>query len=293
MTETGIECFIAICNHKTVSRAAEALFITQSSLSMRLKNLENELGGELFYRKKGCREMTLTAAGEQFHKLALEFQALRREMLDVCKKQPQNFRLSSFNSLGTYFLPEVCRRFLKSYPQIHLELQDMEYNTVKESIKNSNTDLAFSTGASQDEKLLRIPAFREPMVLVCNKELKLKPPITPDSLPAEQEIYIEWSLAFAKWHAGVFPKSNPKITVSMMAQLNQFLSQDSTWAIVPQSVAEGMQNMGIYECPVEFSLPKRDVSLICAASSPSPLITDFCDVLKQYLSEQSFLECLL
>ncbi len=57
MTHTEIECFLAICRHKTCSRAAEALFITQPSLSIRLKTLEKKLGGALFTRKKGSREM--------------------------------------------------------------------------------------------------------------------------------------------------------------------------------------------------------------------------------------------
>ena len=69
MTQTGIACFLAICRYKTITRAAEMLYITQSSLSMRLKNLEAELGGALFFRKKGSREMILTAAG----KPALEY----------------------------------------------------------------------------------------------------------------------------------------------------------------------------------------------------------------------------
>ena len=72
MTHAGIECFLAICRHKTGSAAAQALYITQPSLSARLKLLEQELGSPLFYRHKGCREMTLTATGKAFYELALE-----------------------------------------------------------------------------------------------------------------------------------------------------------------------------------------------------------------------------
>ena len=43
MTQTEIACFLAICRHKTGIRAAEALYITQPSLSTRLKTLEKEL----------------------------------------------------------------------------------------------------------------------------------------------------------------------------------------------------------------------------------------------------------
>ena len=56
MTHTGIECFLAICRHKTGSAAAQALYITQPSLSARLKVLERELGLQLFYRRKGSRD---------------------------------------------------------------------------------------------------------------------------------------------------------------------------------------------------------------------------------------------
>ena len=53
MTILEIECFLAICQYKTASRAAKALYITQPSLSNRLKTLEREVGGALFYRHKG------------------------------------------------------------------------------------------------------------------------------------------------------------------------------------------------------------------------------------------------
>jgi len=46
MTNSEIESFLAVCRYQTVSRAAEALYITQSSLSTRLKSLERELGGQ-------------------------------------------------------------------------------------------------------------------------------------------------------------------------------------------------------------------------------------------------------
>lgn len=76
MTHTGIECFLAICHHKTGSAAAQALYITQPSLSARLKALEREVGTPLFYRCKGSREMVLTDAGREFYQLAVQYEAL-------------------------------------------------------------------------------------------------------------------------------------------------------------------------------------------------------------------------
>ena len=133
MTQTGIACFLAICRYKTITRAAEMLYITQSSLSMRLKNLETELGGTLFFRRKGSREMILTAAGKEFYALAVQYTALEEEMKRVCKKQPTTFRIAFFNSLGTYLLPEVFELLLQEHPQLHLELQDMDLDAAEKS----------------------------------------------------------------------------------------------------------------------------------------------------------------
>ena len=63
MTRPEIEAFLSICQHKSISKAAEALYIGQSSLSTRLKTLEETLGTPLLLRGKGKREVTLTAQG--------------------------------------------------------------------------------------------------------------------------------------------------------------------------------------------------------------------------------------
>ena len=73
MTHLEIEAFLAICKHKTISKAASELFISQSTLSERLKTLEGKLNHTLLLRRKGIREITLTPEGHTFYKLALQF----------------------------------------------------------------------------------------------------------------------------------------------------------------------------------------------------------------------------
>ncbi|MBR5472447.1 MAG: LysR family transcriptional regulator, partial [Clostridia bacterium] len=143
MTISEIECFLSICEHKTASRAAESLYITQPSLSSRLKTLERELGGELFIRKKGSREMMLTPAGKEFYTLALQYEELIRQMHSVFNKRLQKLRVSSINSLDTFLLPQVYERFLQQYPEIELEIQDMELSLSSRNIHTGDTDIAF------------------------------------------------------------------------------------------------------------------------------------------------------
>lgn len=287
MTHTGIECFLAICRHKTGTQAAQALYITQSSLSARLKNLETELGGPLFHRKKGCREMTLTAAGKEFYELALQYEALLTKMGQVCRQQPQNLRISSFNSIGTYLLPTVYERFLQKHPHIRLEIQDMELDAAVRSIQSGTTDIAFTAGKVTDGLFLQTPVFSEPMVLIASADSDYHEPVTTRQLSLSDEVYIQWTNTFARWHQRFWGSDQPLIRISIMAHLRQLIEQKQHWAVVPISVADGLAKDGrICRLTTDFSLPQRDISCLTAAdSSDSTVIQAFFACLREVIAE--------
>lgn len=287
MTILEIECFLSICEHKTISRAAEALYITQPSLSSRLKTLERELGGELFVRKKGAREMSLTDAGKEFYKLAQQYEELITKMGQIFGKQDTKLRVSSLNSLDTFLLPQVYDLFLQKHPDIELEIQDMELAAASQSIKLRHTDIAFTTGKSHDKALKQTLVFREPMVVVCNKKLNFNKAVCVEDLLKFQELYVEWSGNFSDWHNTVFSEHHSKITVSIMAHIKQFLKSKLCWAIVPISVAAGLENDGsIKVVEAVFELPYREISIITLPDGDkNETIQKFCNCLKQTVSK--------
>ena len=122
MTNTGIECCLAICRYKTGSAAAQALYITQPSLSARLRVLEREVGVPLFYRTKGSREMILTEKGKEFYQLAVQYESLIKKMKKLGDSRETTLRIACFNSLATYHLPPVYELFSQSNPQIALQM---------------------------------------------------------------------------------------------------------------------------------------------------------------------------
>lgn len=291
MTQSEIECFLAICQYKTGSRAAEALYITQPSLSTRLKTLETELGGKLFYRNKGSREMQLTQAGQEFYQLAVQYETLVRQMQQVCRKEPAKLRVSSLDSLDTFLLPQVYQLFLQRYPHIDLEIQDMELLPASQSIHAGTTDIAFTAGINLDQALQQTHVFAEPMVIVCSEDFAVCEPVTPQQLPPEQEIFVEWSQEFTRWHQQTLG-IHPKLSISIMNHLQQFMESGNCWAIVPVSVALGLQN----RCPIrqlqaDFPLPWREISMITALhSEENPAIAAFCKCLTETVSAYPQLE---
>ena len=285
MTDGGIECFLAVCRYKTVSKAAEMLFITQSSLSTKLKNLETELGGNLFHRRRGSREMTLTSAGQKFYELALQHEEIHRKMLRVCKNQRQILRVSSLNSLGTYLLPEVYGRFIEQHPEVELQIQDMEVEAASRSLLSGNTDIAFISGTTDNAQLTQTPVFREAMAVICKNTLPVEI-VDFNHLKNFQELYIEWSHSFAKWHQKTIGTDHSQLTISIMAHLRQFMEQKDCWAVVPMSVAVGLQK----DCPIHIlqshiTLPYRDISMLTTEYTPS--IDKFVTCLQETLKKHS------
>lgn len=294
MTYTEIECFLAICHYKTGSRAAEALYITQPSLSTRLKTLETELGGKLFYRKKGSREMLLTDAGQRFYPLAVQYESLTQQMLQVCRKGPDKLRVSSLDSLDNFLLPQVYERFLQSCPQISLEIQDMDLEPASQSIHAGATDIAFTTGTNTDRALKQTRLFWEPMVVICSNDLPLCEPITPEQLSPENEIFVEWSSEFTRWHQQTLG-IQPKLSISIMNHLQQFIDKGNCWSIVPVSVALGLeQRCDIRRVQTAFPLPRREVSIVTALNSEkNTAIEAFCKCLTETVAEYPEIDILI
>lgn len=295
MTDTGIECFLAVCRHKTISRAAESLFITQPSLSTRLKTLEQELGGDLFYRQRGRRELTLTPAGKSFYELALQYEQITQKMRQVCKTQRQSLRVSSLNSLGTYLLPQVYTRFMQEYPEVELQIQDMELEAASRSLLAGTTDLAFISGKTGNELLVQQQVLREPMTVICSNSAPISQVPNIKELLQHQELYIEWSNYFDQWHRKFIGDTHAQVTIAIMAQLRQFMEVKACWAIVPLSVAHGLQK----ECSIRildssFALPYRDISILTTAEKePTATAQAFLECLKEVLPEQGLVPTLL
>lgn len=287
ITHSEIECFLAICRYKTVTLAAENLFITQPSLSARLKTLENELNCTLFSRKKGNREMTLTALGKAFYELAIQYESITNQMMNLKASKCNTIRISAINSVSTCFLPAVYNCFMEEYPDYHLEIQDMELDTVTKSILEGNTDLGFTSGKTTDDRLIQTPVFVEKMVLIASNGLNFnKKTISVNDLENHKEIHIEWSRSYVNWHKRNFKNDYPQITISIMAQLKQFMTQGNSWAIVPISVADKIFSDGtVTVLDTDFDIPSREISVLTSADNNSEIVRQFFQCIKKVTNE--------
>src|SRR5688500_11930944 len=142
--------------HETVrqnynlTEAANALFTSQSGVSKHIKDLEDELGVELFVRK-GKRLLGLTAPGKELVKI------VERILLDVknAKRLAEQFNnrergrltIATTHTQARYALPEVVTCFKKAFPQVHLILHQASPDEIVSMLLDGVADIGIATEA--------------------------------------------------------------------------------------------------------------------------------------------------
>ncbi len=300
-----IQAFLEVCRCKSISRAAETLFISQSSLSTRIRILERRLGYSLFIRGKGSRSVMLTDKGEKFLGLAVKYQEIVEEMLALGRDGgSEKLRISSMNSLGTHLLTPVYERFMTENPDIILEIQDSDPAHL--GVEKGMTDIAFSSVKFESAAVQVRPAFAEPMVFLCAEDSQYVDNLYKDSvdegtvekqlkkeqLDLSHEVYVDWSYEFVHWHNQLFQGRQPKLALSLMNQLQFFLQKTDNWAFVPASVAVGLlAEGGIKEISLDLEVPPRVINYLCLEkTAKSRKIQRFLQCLRQVLLEMEQVE---
>ena len=117
-----LEIFKAVGEERSITRAAERLHRVPSNVTTRIKQLEAELGVDLFIREH--QRLRLSAIGEQLMGYASRILALTEEAKYVasCREPHGPFALGSLESTAAVRIPEILARYHKQYPEVTLQL---------------------------------------------------------------------------------------------------------------------------------------------------------------------------
>lgn len=292
MTSLEIEAFLAVHNAGSVTKAAERLYISQSSLSTRLRTLERELGCPLFHRSKGSRGLSLTPEGERFLPLARQHKDLEDKMRALGRVKPADrlLRVSSLNSIGSYLLPPAYDRFTRLWPGIRLQIKDISTAEAREALERDELDLAFSTLSGSTEQITALPFLAEPMTLLCAAASDYPDPVPLEALDPAHEVYSFWCADLQQWHRTAFgADAEPQVRLELMSQIRLFTAQPGAWAIVPLSIAEALRDAeDLRVCRTNFDIPTRRLYILCRreALATEP-VTQFLDCLRTVLQEHN------
>lgn len=293
MTDLEIETFLTICWHKSISKAAESLHITQSSLSTRLKKLEENIGCQLFFRRNGTRTLELTSEGVQFYQYACQYRDITHNMLSIRqKKEPEELRITVVNSVGTYLFPPVYEQFLRQYPMYRLEIEEADNAPAfaNKKLTDNLMDIMFHSDVQIESSLSIFPVFSEPMVIICSVNSSYTDPVSQNQLLPNREISAKWSDSMQEWHQKTFGQAEqPLAKLTTMSNFQMFTSLENCWAIVPLSAAEEIaDNTHIRRCQTRFKIPKRLMYCVVRQSAyKRQSVQNFLACLHQELEKKS------
>ncbi len=166
--ELGVlRVFQAVAREGSVSRAAEKLNYVQSNVTARVRQLEDELGTQLFYRKS--RGMTLTPAGKVLCGYSDKLLGLAEEAERAVKEEDGHWgplAIGSLNSIASVNLPSLLAKFHRQYPKMEVNLITDRVDSLIERVLDYSLEGAFLHGPVSHAELEEHPAFVQELVLV-------------------------------------------------------------------------------------------------------------------------------
>lgn len=249
-----IEAFLAVIQEGSFTNAAVHLNLTQPSLSARIQQLEQSLGGELF--RRGQRPLVLTPLGELFRDYAERAVAILQAGQEAVQlaQQGQIGRVTVCCpfSLAASLMPEVVKQFGRAYPQAELYLEaghsDFAINQLLDGMVNVALAAAFPRYAVQVQTLVRL---HDEMVVAVSPahELVGETAVSISQLWNYQPIIIHWGRVFDAYIASLRQMSGAEgaaVRVPLAAAL-PMAHQPQTITFLPRRVTAVF---GLVELPV-------------------------------------------
>ncbi len=162
-----LECFLAVARLGNLSRAAEEMFLTQPTLTARLKALEEEVGDRLFVRTS--RGMRLTDAGRELlpyaERTLSNFEEGKRRLEELRGASGGRLLIGASPGVGTYALPGLLERFAAAYPRVSVSVRTGHSEEILEMTLKEEVQLGL-TRAMRHPEIESLRLYDDELVLV-------------------------------------------------------------------------------------------------------------------------------
>lgn len=177
-----LEYFVAVAEELHFGRAAERLGIAQPPLSRQIKQIEADLGAQLFNR--GRNAITLTQAGERFYErsvaLLAEFSDMQLEIRRIGQGAEGRLRIGFVGSATYGLLPNILKSFRAAFPDVNLSLVPMNNAQLHRALVRREIDVAIARPALTDSEIITRKLADEALVLAAPDTMDL--PLGPVEL---------------------------------------------------------------------------------------------------------------
>jgi len=166
MTLTELKYIVAVAREKHFGKAAEACFVSQPTLSVAIRKLEDELEVKLFERS--ANEVSVTPLGEEIVRQAQSVLEQAAAIKEIAKRGKDPLagalKLGVIYTIGPYLLPDLVRQAISRTPQMPLMLQENFTVKLLEMLRTGEIDCAIMAEPFPDTGLALAPLYDEPFM---------------------------------------------------------------------------------------------------------------------------------
>lgn len=285
MTLTELRYVVAVARERHFGRAADACFVSQPTLSVGIKKLEEELGVSIFER--GSNEVSLTPVGElivaQAARILEEAAGIKIIAQQSGDPLGHPLRLGAIYTVGPYLLPQIIPILRERAPDMQLIIQESYTGDLREQLKRGKLDVIIISLPFEEPGVITQPLYDEPFQLAmpaAHPWTKLKS-ITPEKLGDETILLLGAGHCFRDQVLKVCPQLGNSQTASGIQQTLEGSSLETIRYMVTSGV--GMTVLPSTACvptreenrmlafrPFNKPAPVRRVALAWRKSFPRP-----------------------
>ena len=163
MTLQQLRYLLAIDEYRHFGKAAEACGLTQSTLSLMVKKLEEELDVRIFNRE--AHPVAPTAIGRQIIDRAKVVLYNAEQIVEMTRTEKETLsgplKIALISTVAPVLIPGLFKHIATRYPAISLQTEEMLTETIKEKLRKAEVDMGILAGPVRDPGLLEIPLYHE------------------------------------------------------------------------------------------------------------------------------------
>jgi LysR family hydrogen peroxide-inducible transcriptional activator len=267
--------FESLAQHGHFGHAAEAVGISQPALSVQIRELERELGTQLFERAP--RQVRLTRFGEEFAVRVAEILRRVDELGDVARAARERLvgrlRLGVIPTIAPYMLPAIVSTLTASHEDLDIHLREAVTSTLIQELIDARLDAAIVALPVSEPSLTEVALFDETFVLVRPSKDAAKPVPDRDSLREMQLLLLEEGHCFrdqALSFCNITPTMPRKFfEASSLSTLVQMVSAGIGLTLIPE-MALGVETRSADVSVARLATPEpsRRIGMIWRKSNP-------------------------
>lgn len=243
MNKQHYETFVSLAETKNFSMTAKKLYIVQSTVSNRIKEIEAKIGKPLFIRTN--KSVSLTVAGEVFLQYAKRALAIESDMRDELKnlRYTSRIKIGSPHAIYSGHLLPLIQNFMKKNQDISIKVKISHTGILLEDLSDDIVDLAVVTYLPRNIEIESLASFSEPVVLIAQNTESFKSTMTWSELAESSLIYADLGLGFDQFVKDrVEGGLSYRLYIDQINEVIRYVEEGMGYGFVPLSLVDQRPN---------------------------------------------------